>query len=128
MGERDCIQLIDGVQQLVKAPVLVWDRLDTHVSRALRKMIDDRGWLTAFLLLVYSPQLDSVEGLRAHLKRSLANLVSVALDRLGPHQPIPYTLINVYILGVWMRQFRWCRPAETSASSSTASGTVTRPS
>ncbi|MER5604323.1 transposase [Streptomyces sp. NPDC002265] len=45
MGERDYISLIDGVHQLVKAPiVLVWDRLNTHVSRAMRKMIDDREW------------------------------------------------------------------------------------
>ncbi|MFI9825989.1 hypothetical protein ACIHFC_37585 [Streptomyces sp. NPDC052013] len=33
MGERDFIALIDGVHQLLKAPiVLVWDRLNTHVA------------------------------------------------------------------------------------------------
>jgi hypothetical protein len=37
MGERDFIALIDGVHQLLKAPiVLVWDRLNTHVSDAFR--------------------------------------------------------------------------------------------
>ncbi|MFH8701615.1 hypothetical protein ACH4F0_44795 [Streptomyces chartreusis] len=36
MGERDVIALIDGVRRLVKAPiVLVWDRLNTHVSHAM---------------------------------------------------------------------------------------------
>ncbi|MEU1101565.1 transposase [Streptomyces tibetensis] len=40
MGERDFITLIDGVHQLVKAPiVLVWDRLNTHVSHAMRELI-----------------------------------------------------------------------------------------
>ncbi|MEU2334706.1 hypothetical protein ABZ608_14110 [Streptomyces sp. NPDC013172] len=34
MGERDFMALIDGVHQLVKAPiVLVWDRLNTHLAR-----------------------------------------------------------------------------------------------
>ncbi|MEV6535784.1 transposase [Streptomyces sp. NPDC051639] len=83
MGEHDYIRLLDGVHQLVKAPiVLVWDRLNTHVSRAMRKMIDERDWLTVFLLPAYSPELNPVEGLWAHVKRSLANLASVALDRL----------------------------------------------
>ncbi|MFJ8794146.1 transposase [Streptomyces sp. NPDC102462] len=62
--------------------MLVWDRLNTHVSRAMRKMIDDRCWLTVFLPPAYSPELYPVEGLWAHVKRSLANLASVALDRL----------------------------------------------
>ncbi|MET8289496.1 transposase [Streptomyces sp. NPDC005132] len=80
LGERDYIQLLDGVHQLVKAPiVLVWDRLNTHVSRAMR---DERNWLTVFLLPAYSPELNPVEGLWAHVKRSLANLATVALDRL----------------------------------------------
>ncbi|KOV14613.1 endonuclease DDE, partial [Streptomyces sp. XY431] len=37
MSERDFIALVDGVHHLVKAPiVLVWDRLNTHVSHAMR--------------------------------------------------------------------------------------------
>ncbi|KIQ66839.1 endonuclease DDE [Kitasatospora griseola] len=83
MGEHDCIALLDGVHQLVRAPiVLVWDRLNTHVSRRMRQMIDDRDWLTVFLLPAYSPDLNPVEGVWAHVKRSLANLAVVALDRL----------------------------------------------
>ncbi|MEU3466268.1 transposase [Streptomyces sp. NPDC006733] len=83
MDERDYIQLIDGVHHQVKAPiVLVWDRLNTHVSRTMRDLIDQRDWLTVFLLPAYSPELNPVEGLWAHVKRSLANLASVALDRL----------------------------------------------
>jgi transposase len=83
MGERDFIALIDGVHQLVKAPVvLVWDRLNTHVSRAMGELIAEREWLTVFLLPAYSPDLNPVEWVWAHVKRSLANLAVVALDRL----------------------------------------------
>lgn len=83
MGERDFITLIDGVHQLVKAPiVLVWDRLNTHVSLAMRELIAEREWLTVFLLPAYSPDLNPVEWVWAHVKRSLANLAVMALDRL----------------------------------------------
>ncbi|MET8747147.1 transposase [Streptomyces sp. NPDC004728] len=80
MGERDFIALIDGVHQLVKAPiVLVWDRLNTHVSHAMRELTAERAWLTVFLLPAYSPDLNPVEWVWTHVKRSLADL---ALDRL----------------------------------------------
>ncbi|MEU1459036.1 transposase [Streptomyces avermitilis] len=70
MGERDFIALIDGIHQLVKAPiVLVWDRLNTHVSHAIRELITERAWLTVFLLPAYSPDLNSVEWVWAHVKR-----------------------------------------------------------
>ncbi|MFF7977374.1 transposase, partial [Streptomyces sp. NPDC007905] len=62
--------------------VLVWDRLNTHVSRAMGELIAERAWLTVFLLPAYSPDLNPVEGVWAHVKRSLANLAVVALDRL----------------------------------------------
>lgn len=63
MGERDFIALIDGTHQLVKAPiVLVWDRLNTHVSHAMHELIAEREWLTVFLLPAYSPDLNPVEG------------------------------------------------------------------
>ncbi|OEJ22820.1 DDE endonuclease [Streptomyces agglomeratus] len=83
MGERDFIALIDGAHQLVRAPiVLVWDRLNTHVSRRMRGLIDQREWLTVFPLPAYSPDLNPVEWVWAHVKRSLANLAVVALGRL----------------------------------------------
>ncbi|MFE2672065.1 transposase [Streptomyces mirabilis] len=82
VSERDFIALIDGAHQLVKAPiVLVWDRLNTHVSHAMRELIAERSWLTVFLLPAYSPDLNPVEWVWAHVKRSLANLAVVALDR-----------------------------------------------
>lgn len=83
MGERDFIALVDGAHQLLKAPiVLVWDRLNTHVSHAMRELIAEREWPTVFLLPAYSPDLNPVEWVWAHVKRSLANLAVVALDRL----------------------------------------------
>ncbi|MFI5670975.1 transposase [Streptomyces sp. NPDC051704] len=83
MGERDFIALIEGAHQLVKAPiVLVWERLNTHVSHAMRELIAQRDWLTVFLLPAYSPDLNPVEWVWAHVKRSLANLAVVTLDRL----------------------------------------------
>ncbi|MFF3518421.1 transposase [Streptomyces sp. NPDC002573] len=84
LSEHDYIGLIDGMHQLVKAPiVLVWDRLNTHVSHAMRDLIDARDWLTVFALPAYAPELNAVEYLWAQVKRSLGNLSSVALDRLA---------------------------------------------
>jgi hypothetical protein len=51
LSERDYINLIDAMHQLVMAPlVLVWDRLNTHVSHTMRDLIDARDWLTVFTL------------------------------------------------------------------------------
>ena len=50
------------------------NRLNTHVSHAVRELIDQRDWLTVFLPPAYSPDLNPVEGVRAHIKHSLANL------------------------------------------------------
>ncbi|MFE5097538.1 transposase [Streptomyces sp. NPDC056638] len=83
VSERDFIALVDGTHQLIKAPiVLVWDRLNTHVSCTIRELLGAWEWLTVFLLPAYSPDLNPVEGVWAHVKRSLANLAVVALDRL----------------------------------------------
>ena len=83
MSERDFIALVDDVHQLVKAPImLVWDRLNPHVSHAMRELIAERTWLTAFLLPAYSPGLNPVEWFWAYVMRSPDNVAVVALDRL----------------------------------------------
>ncbi|MFB7091301.1 transposase [Streptomyces sp. NPDC056296] len=52
------IALVDGVHQLVKAPiVLVWGRLNTHVFHAMHELIAEQGWLTVFLLPAYALDL-----------------------------------------------------------------------
>ena len=48
----------------------------------MRELIAEREWLTVFLLPACSPDLNPVEWVWAHVKRSLANLAVVAFDRL----------------------------------------------
>jgi transposase len=62
--------------------VLVRDSLNTHVSRRMRELVAERAWLTVFLLPAYSPDLNPVEWIQAHVKRSLANLAVMALCHL----------------------------------------------
>jgi transposase len=50
-------------------------KLNTHVSRAMRELIAARPWLKVFQLPPYASELNPVEAVWAHLKRSLANLV-----------------------------------------------------
>ncbi|MEU5547144.1 transposase [Streptomyces sioyaensis] len=67
MGVRDFIALIDGVDQLLKARVvLIWDRLNTHLSRAMGELIAEGEGLTVFLLAAYSSDLNQVEWVWAH--------------------------------------------------------------
>jgi transposase len=83
LAETDYIRLLDGAHQLLRAPIiLVWDRLNTHLSATMKQMIAARTWLTVFLLPAYAPELNPVEGLWAHSKRSLANLAAGTVDRL----------------------------------------------
>ncbi|MFG2638941.1 transposase [Streptomyces sp. NPDC048362] len=72
MGERDSIALIDGVPRLAKAPImLMWDPSNTRVSHAMRDLIAEREWPTVLLLPAYSPHLNPLEGVWAHVKHSL---------------------------------------------------------
>ena len=83
MSERDYIGLIDAAHQQFKAPIiLIWDRLNTHRSKTMTAMIDAREWLTVVLLPPYAPDLNPAEGVWSHLKRSLANLAAITVDRL----------------------------------------------
>ena len=55
LSEADYIALLDAVHQQLRAPiVLVWDRLNTHRSAAMRRMITARPWLRVFLLPAYA--------------------------------------------------------------------------
>lgn len=51
-------------------------------GRAGRLGVAEREWPTVFLLPAYSPDLNPVEDVWAHIEHSLANLAVMALDRL----------------------------------------------
>jgi transposase len=81
--ETDYARLLDAAHQQLGGPlVLVWDGLNTHTSRAMRELITARTWLTVFQLPAYAPELNPVEPVWSHLKRSLANLVKHDISQL----------------------------------------------
>jgi DDE superfamily endonuclease len=75
--EPDFAALLDAAHQQLTGPiVLVWDNLQGHVSAAMRKLIATRPWLRVYTLPSYAPELNPVESVWSHLKRSLANLAA----------------------------------------------------
>ncbi|WP_165959167.1 transposase [Actinomadura sp. KC345] len=83
LDEGDYIRLLDAAHQQLGAPiVLVWDNLNAHRSARMRRYIAARDWLTVFHLPPYAPELNPVEGIWSHLKRSLANLAKHTIDQL----------------------------------------------
>jgi DDE superfamily endonuclease len=76
-------QLLDAAHQQLGGPiVLVWDNLNAHVSAAMAELITARDWLTAYRLPPYAHELNPVEPVWSHLKRSLANLAKRNLAQL----------------------------------------------
>jgi hypothetical protein len=81
--ETDYARLLDDAHQQLRGPiVLVWDNLNTHVSRAMGELVAARDWLTVFQLPPYAHELNPVEPVWSHLKRSLANLAKRSLSEL----------------------------------------------
>jgi putative transposase len=73
--ETDYAQLLDAAHQQLGGPlVVVWDNLNTHISAAMTELIAARDWLTVCQLPPYAHELNPVELVWSHLKRSLANL------------------------------------------------------
>ena len=62
--------------------VLVWDNLNTRVSRAMRELIAARSWLRVYRLPPYASELNPVEPVWSNLKRSLANLTKQDIGQL----------------------------------------------
>jgi hypothetical protein len=62
--------------------VLVWDNLNTHVSRVMRELVIARPWLTVYQLPPYASELNPVEAVWSNLKRSLANLTKQNIGQL----------------------------------------------
>ncbi len=81
--ETDYARLLDAAHQQLGGPVVVvWDNLNTHVSRAMRELVAARDWLTVFQLPPYASELNPVEPVWSNLKRSLANLTKHNIDQL----------------------------------------------
>jgi putative transposase len=81
--EQEYARLLDGAHQQLGGPlVLVWDNLNTHVSRAMRELVAARDWLTVFQLPPYASELNPVESVWSVLKRSLANLAKHDITEL----------------------------------------------
>ncbi|MBM7075486.1 transposase [Micromonospora humida] len=82
-SERDYIALLDAAHQQLDGPILlIWDNLNTHVSAAMRQMIDALDWLTVIRLPAYAPDLNPTEAVWSHLKRSTGNLAVTGVDHL----------------------------------------------
>jgi transposase len=81
--EVDYARLLDAAHSQLGGPVvLVWDNLNTHVSAAMAEIIAARPWLTVFRLPPYAHELNPVEPVWSHLKRSLANLTKHTIAEL----------------------------------------------
>ncbi|MFE0177977.1 transposase [Streptomyces sp. NPDC059002] len=48
----------------------------------MKQLVAARSWLTIFQLPPYAPELNPVEGVWSHLKRSLVNLAKRGIDQL----------------------------------------------
>ena len=81
--EADYAALLDAAhRQLGGAIVLVRENLSTHTSKAMAELIAARPWLTVFRLPPYAHELNPVEPVWSHLKRSLANLTKHNINEL----------------------------------------------
>jgi transposase len=61
--------------------VLIWDNLNTHVSKRMREFIDAHtDWLTVIRLPAYAAELNAVESVWSHLKHGLGNCAATSID------------------------------------------------
>jgi putative transposase len=81
--EADYARFFDAAHQQLAGPlVVVWDNSNTHLSAAMARLAAARDWLTIFQLPPYAHELNPVELVWSHLKRSLANLAKRNLAQL----------------------------------------------
>jgi hypothetical protein len=103
-------------QQLAGPLVVVWDNLNSHVSAAMAELIA-RDWLTIFQLPPYAHELNPVELVWSHLKRSLANLakrnpaqlIALVKTRLKPMQYRP-ALLDGFLASTGLDLAPFCNP------------------
>jgi putative transposase len=81
--ETDYARFPDAAHQQLGGPlVVVWDGLNTHVSRAMRELVAAPSWLRVYRLPPYASELNPVEPVWPDLKRSLANLTKQDIGQL----------------------------------------------
>ena len=116
--ETDYARLLDAAHQQLAGPVvLVWDNLNTHVSRVMAELVTARDWLTVYRLPPYAHELNPVESVWSALKRSLANLVkhnlceltALAKTRLRKMQYRP-GLLEGFLAGTRLDLTPFCNP------------------
>ena len=83
--EDDYAALIAAAHAQLTAPIiLVWDNLNVHRSAAMRRFCEAHAaWLTVVQLPAYAPELNATEGVWAHVKRDLGNLLAGTVDELA---------------------------------------------
>jgi len=117
--ETDYAHLLDAAHQQLGGPlVVVWDNLNAHVSAAMAELIAARDWLTVYRLPPYAPELNPVEPMWSHLKRSLANLAKRNLSQLTALvktrlKKIQYRpgLLDGFLPGTGLDLTPFCNPA-----------------
>jgi transposase len=84
-SEDDYAALIAAAHAQLTAPIiLIWDNLNVHRSAAMRRFCDAHDdWLTVVQLPAYAPELNATEGVWAHVKRDLGNLLVGTVDELA---------------------------------------------
>jgi putative transposase len=84
-SEDDYATLIAAAHAQLRAPIiLIWDNLNVHRSAAMRRFCDARAdWLTVVQLPAYACELNATEGVWAHVKRDLGNLLAGTVDELA---------------------------------------------
>ena len=85
LSEADYANVITAAHTRLHTPIiLIWDNLNTHVSKRMRAFIHaHRDWLTVVRLPAYAPDLNPVESMWSNLKRGLGNLSARTVDELA---------------------------------------------
>jgi hypothetical protein len=116
--ETDYARLLDAAHQQLGGPlVVVWDNLTTHVTDAMAALIAARDWLTVYRLPLYAHELNPVEPVWSHLKRSLANLAKRNLAQLTAliktrlrHMQYRPGLLDGFLAGTGLDLTPFCNP------------------
>ena len=84
LSEQNYATLLTTAHQRLHGPViLIWDNLNTHLSKRMRVFLDaNTDWLTVVRLPAYAPDLNAAEGVWSLLKRSLGNAIWTGIDDL----------------------------------------------